>query len=49
VAVHDGWSPYWRYEVTHALCGAHYSEPAIMPMLARVPVWLRRSGLGLSA
>lgn len=24
VAVHDGWSPYWRYEqVTHALCGAH--------------------------
>ena len=24
VAVHDGWSPYWRYEhLTHALCGAH--------------------------
>jgi transposase len=24
VAVHDGWSPYWRYEdVRHALCGAH--------------------------
>jgi transposase len=24
VAVHDGWSPYWRYDqVTHALCGAH--------------------------
>jgi transposase len=24
VAVHDGWSPYWRYEdVCHALCGAH--------------------------
>jgi transposase len=23
VAVHDGWSPYWRYEVAHALCGAH--------------------------
>ncbi len=23
VAVHDGWSPYWRYEVTHTLCGAH--------------------------
>jgi transposase len=23
VAVHDGWAPYWRYEVTHALCGAH--------------------------
>jgi hypothetical protein len=24
VAVHDGWSPYWRYEdITHALCGAH--------------------------
>jgi transposase/uncharacterized coiled-coil protein SlyX len=24
VAVHDGWSPYWRYEqVIHALCGAH--------------------------
>jgi hypothetical protein len=23
VAVHDGWSPYWRYQVTHALCGAH--------------------------
>jgi transposase len=24
IAVHDGWSPYWRYEqVTHALCGAH--------------------------
>jgi transposase len=23
VAVHDGWPPYWRYEVTHALCGAH--------------------------
>jgi transposase len=24
VAVHDGWSPYWRYErATHALCGAH--------------------------
>jgi transposase len=23
VAVHDGWSPYWRYEaVCHALCGA---------------------------
>lgn len=22
-AVHDGWSPYWRYPVTHALCGAH--------------------------
>jgi transposase len=23
VAVHDGWSPYWRYPLTHALCGAH--------------------------
>jgi transposase len=23
VAVHDGWAPYWRYETTHALCGAH--------------------------
>jgi transposase len=24
MAVHDGWSPYWRYEdITHALCGAH--------------------------
>jgi transposase len=23
VAVHDGWAPYWRYEATHALCGAH--------------------------
>jgi transposase len=23
VAVHDGWAPYWRYAVTHALCGAH--------------------------
>jgi transposase len=23
VAVHDGWSPYWRYEAVHALCGAH--------------------------
>jgi hypothetical protein len=24
IAVHDGWSPYWRYEhATHALCGAH--------------------------
>jgi transposase len=23
VAVHDGWSPYWRYDVVHALCGAH--------------------------
>jgi transposase len=24
VAVHDGWSPYWRYQhLTHALCGAH--------------------------
>src|SRR6266567_1469550 len=23
VAVHDCWSPYWRYQVTHALCGAH--------------------------
>jgi transposase len=24
VAVHDGWSPYWRYEdLTHGLCGAH--------------------------
>jgi transposase len=24
VAVHDGWSPYWRYaHVRHALCGAH--------------------------
>jgi Transposase IS66 family len=23
VAVHDGWSPYWRYQVTHALCGTH--------------------------
>jgi transposase len=24
VAVHDGWSPYWRYpDVRHALCGAH--------------------------
>lgn len=23
VAVHDGWSPYCRYQVTHALCGAH--------------------------
>jgi transposase len=24
VAVHDGWSPYWRYEqATHALCAAH--------------------------
>jgi hypothetical protein len=27
VAVHDGWSPYWRYEqVTHAMCGAHHSR-----------------------
>jgi len=24
VAVHDGWSPYWRYkDIRHALCGAH--------------------------
>jgi transposase len=23
MAVHDGWSPYWRYPVTHALCGAY--------------------------
>jgi len=23
VAVHDGWAPYRRYDVTHALCGAH--------------------------
>jgi transposase len=23
VAVHDGWSPYRRYQATHALCGAH--------------------------
>jgi transposase len=23
VAVHDGWAPYWRYDVMHALCGAH--------------------------
>ena len=23
VAVHDGWSPYWGYAATHALCGAH--------------------------
>jgi transposase len=24
VAVHDGWSPYWRYEqASHALCAAH--------------------------
>jgi transposase len=24
VAMHDGWSPYWRYQdVRHALCGAH--------------------------
>jgi transposase len=23
VAVHDGWLPYWRYPLTHALCGAH--------------------------
>jgi transposase len=24
VAVHDGWSPYWRYQdATHALCGTH--------------------------
>jgi transposase len=23
VAVHDGWSPYWRYDAVHALCGAH--------------------------
>ena len=23
VAVHDGWAPSWRYDVTHALCGAH--------------------------
>ena len=23
VAVHDGWAPYWRYDVTHALCGVH--------------------------
>jgi transposase len=24
LAVHDGWSPYWRYQhLTHALCGAH--------------------------
>jgi transposase len=22
-AVHDGWAPYWHYQVTHALCGAH--------------------------
>jgi transposase len=23
VAVHDGWAPYWHYQVEHALCGAH--------------------------
>jgi transposase len=23
VAAHDGWSPYWHYQATHALCGAH--------------------------
>jgi transposase len=23
-AVHDAWSPYWRYECDHALCNAHH-------------------------
>jgi transposase len=23
VAVHHGWAPSWRYDITHALCGAH--------------------------
>jgi transposase len=30
VAVHDGWTPYRRYDVTHQLCNSHYAEPAIM-------------------
>jgi hypothetical protein len=24
IAVHDGWKPYRRYDVTHALCNAHH-------------------------
>ena len=39
VAVHDGWSPYWRYEqVTHALCGAHYPDVRVMPRWWRLPL-----------
>jgi transposase len=49
VAVHDGFTPYRRYATAHQLCNAHYSEPAIMPMLAPVAVRLPKSGLGLSA
>ncbi len=32
IAVHDAWAPYDTYKsVTHALCGAHYPDPRIMP------------------
>ena len=39
VAVHDGWSPYWRYQdATHALCGAHYPDVRVMPRWWRLPL-----------
>jgi transposase len=49
VAVHDGWSPYWRYEVTHALCGAHYPDVGVMPRWWRLPLVGGVFGLAWSA
>jgi len=49
VAVHDGWAPYWRYDVTHALCGAHYPEVVVMPRWWRLPLVGGVFGLAWSA
>jgi len=41
VAVHDCWSPYWRYQgATHALCAAH-----LLRELERPPSCRGRAGL----
>src|SRR5450759_952483 len=29
VLVHDFWAPYWHFDVTHAVCGAHLGRELV--------------------
>ena len=52
IACHDAWAPYDGYEgvAGHALCGAHYADIAVMPILDRLVLaggGARARGIGI--